>query len=68
MVAEITRRLSRLNVTAATLIWVLTAAALWGQWRSVGLVLGAQFLLVPFNLFVNLVVLFLVGVWVALIA
>jgi two-component system, LuxR family, sensor kinase FixL len=53
--AETTERLSRVNVVSATMIWLLAVVDVWGHWRTVAVVLGLQLLLIPFNIFVNLV-------------
>lgn len=51
--AEITRKLSALNVAGAMGITALTLAALWGNWRVFAIVLGVQFLVISFNAWVN---------------
>jgi len=52
---EVNRRLSALNVGAATVITALTAVCTWGQWRALAVVAGVQLVVIPFNVWVNLV-------------
>ncbi|HTQ08215.1 MAG TPA: ATP-binding protein [Polyangiaceae bacterium] len=52
---EVNRRLNALNGAGAAAITALTAASIWGQWRALAVVAGIQVLVIPFNLWVNLV-------------
>ncbi len=52
---EVNRRLSTLNGAGATIITALTAACIWGRWRALAVVAGVQLVVIPFNVWVNLV-------------
>jgi PAS domain S-box-containing protein len=59
---KVTQRMCSAATVAGATIWLLNLGGVWGNWRSVALVLGALLALTPFNVLVNRVLLPRLGV------